>query len=261
MDRKFEKLIADYENHCQMVAKATLMELGEKPAERMRRVSKLEGDYVAWFEYYFAHYAKAPCAPFHRTLANKIIKNKKMKLLAEMYRSAAKSVHVGMGIPLYLMVTGEMRFMLLIGETEIKGKQLLSDIQAELMYNQKFLNDYGHKFKQGDWADGNFYTSDGVRFKSLGFGQSPRGLREGSQRPDYIDVDDVDTRKHVNSDRLMGEAVDYILEEIMGCFDSADESRERFVLANNNFHKNSITNRLKREFSRYKKDTLWRSVS
>ena len=34
----------------------------------------------------------------------------------------------------------------------------------------------------------------------------------------------------------------------MGCFESGDDSTERFVFANNNFHKNSITNRLKKEF-------------
>ncbi len=253
MDKKWERLIADYDKHCQYVHKATLVALGESASAKATRIKKLEKDYISWFEYYFPHYAKVPCAPFHKTLANKIIKRRKIKLLAEMYRSAAKSVHVGMGIPLYLMIIGEMKFMLLIGETETKAKQLLGDIQAELMYNQRFLNDYGLKFKQGDWADGNFYTSDGVRFKALGFGQSPRGLREGAQRPDYIDVDDVDTRKHVNNDRMMREAVDYILEEVMGCFDASDESRERFVLANNNFHKNSITNRIKQEFLAYLK--------
>ena len=34
----------------------------------------------------------------------------------------------------------------------------------------------------------------------------------------------------------------------MGCFDETDGSVKRFVFANNNFHKNSITNRLKTQF-------------
>lgn len=248
MDKKFEKLIVNYDKHCQTVAKATQVKLGEKPGERAARIRRLEANYIDWFEYHFPHYAKAKCAKYHKKMADNIIQNKKCRSLNEIYRSGAKSVHVDMGIPLFLYVTKQLHFMLLMGETADKAKQLLGDIQAELEYNQKFQNDYGRKFRKGDWSDGDFYTVDGVRFKSLGFGQSPRGLREGAMRPDYIVVDDVDAKKHINNDRIMRESIDYIMEEVMGCFDSSDDSIERFVFANNNFHKNSITNRLKREF-------------
>ena len=248
MDNKWDKILASYERHCQYVSKATSVALGEKPKEKADRIKSLEKEYNAWFEYYFPHYAKVKCADYHKRLANKIIGNSKIKLLAEIYRSGGKSVHIDMGIPIYLMVTGQLHFMLLIGETDIKGKKLLGDIQSEFEYNQKLQNDYGKKFKQGDWSEGNFYTTDGIRFMSLGFDQSARGLREGAQRPDYIVIDDVDSKKHINNDRLMGDAVDKILEDIMGCFDASDGSIERFVFANNNIHKNSITNRLKREF-------------
>lgn len=248
MDKSWEKILANYERHCQYVAKVTSVALGEKPQEKAARMKALEKDYVKWFEYYFPHYAKVKCAKYHKKLANKIIKKRKIKLLAEIYRSGGKSVHIDMGIPIFMHVTGELHFMLLIGETDLKAKQLLSDIQAEFMYNHKLVNDYGPKFKQGDWADGNFYTTDGVRFMSLGFEQSARGLREGAQRPDYIVIDDVDSKKHINNNKIMGASVDKIMEDIMGCFDSADYSNERFVFANNNTHKNSITNRLKEEF-------------
>lgn len=251
MDKKWEKAIADYDKHCQKIAKATVIAFDEKPGEKSKRIKDLESDYIKWFEYYFSEYAKCKSAPYHKKLANKIIKNKKIRLLGEIFRSGAKSIHGDLGIPLYLLVTGEMKFMLLIGETDFKAKKLLGDLQAELEFNQRIINDYGRKFKKGNWADGDFSTSDGVRFVSLGFGQSPRGLREGAQRPDYIVVDDVDTKKHVNNDRLMSDAVDYIIEDVMGCFDATDESNERFLYINNNFHKNSITNRLKKEFTAY----------
>ena len=248
IDKKWERLYERYELNCQRISKATLIKLSESPADKQKRIKRLEKDYIAWFEYYFPHYAKCKCAWYHRIMANTIIKNKRIKFLAEIFRSGAKSVHVDMGIPLFLMVTGALHFMLLIGLNELKSKQLISDIQAELQYNQRFINDYGVKLKKGDWSDGNFYTVDGVRFMALGFGQPTRGLREGANRPDYIAVDDVDTKKHINNKKLMGEYVDVIMEEIMGCFDESDEATQRFVFANNNFHKNSITNLLKLEF-------------
>ena len=67
-------------------------------------------------------------------------------------------------------------------------------------------------------------------------------------RDSYIAVDDSDIKKHLNNDRIMGEREDFVFEDLIGCFDSADDAIKRFVFANNNFHKKSLTNRLKKRF-------------
>lgn len=249
MATRYDRILNDYDRHCRRIAQATTIRINESPADKARRIKTLEADYVRWFEYYFPNFAKRKCAWFHRKLAREIIRNRHIRALAEWYRSAAKSVHIDMGIPLFLyLVENDMKYMLLIGETEPKAKKLLSSLQAQLQYNQRIINDYGHRFKFGDWADGDFTTTDGVKFTSLGFGQSPRGAREGENRPDYIVVDDVDNKRHVNNDKLMREAIEFITEDVWGCFDSDGDATDRFVYANNNFHKNSITNRLKQLF-------------
>src|SRR5699024_6552590 len=238
--RKYQKLVTDYDKHCRRIAKSTFINIHETEEEKRRRKKKLEGNYVLWFEYYFPNFAKVQCAWYHKKMAREIINHKRIRFLAEVFRSGGKSVHIDMGIPLFLyLVKKELHFMLLIGETGPKAAQLLSGIQSQLQYNNRIKNDYGERFQQGDWAEGNFNTTDGVRFMSLGFGQNPRGAREQAERPDYIAVDDVDNKKHVNNDRLMREAVDFITEDVWGTFDSGDQSTERFVFANNNFHKNS----------------------
>ena len=248
-NKKYLRLLADYEVHCSRIAQATIIATQEAPTDKLKRIKALEEDYVAWFEYYFPNFAKKKCAWFHKKLAALIIDNKRLRLLAEMFRSAGKSVHIDMGIPLYLyLAKNDLRFMLLIGETEKKAAQLLSGIQSQLEYNNRLKNDYGEKFQHGSWAEGDFTTTDGVKFMSLGFNQNPRGAREQGERPDYIVVDDVDSKKHVNNDRLMREAIDYITEDVWGCFDADEDGTERFVYANNNFNKNSITNRLKLYF-------------
>ena len=249
-NKKYLKVLADYEAHANWVAQATAISKQEAPAVKMKRIAALEKDYILWFEYYFPNYAKKKSAWFHVKLAELVVQNKRLRLLAEMFRSAGKSVHLDMGIPLYLyLALGDLKFMLLIGETEKKAKQLLSGIQGQLEYNQRIKNDYGEKFQHGSWAEGDFTTTDGVKFMSLGFGQNPRGAREQAERPDYIVVDDVDSKKHVKNDQLMRESIDYITEDVWGCFDADEDSTERFVYANNNFNKKSITNRLKLYFN------------
>ncbi|WP_264522152.1 phage terminase large subunit [Flavobacterium sp. N1994] len=246
---KYLKLLQDYDKHCIRIGQATSINIHESAQQKRDRIKKLESNYIDWFEYYFPNYAKKKCGWFHKKMADIIIKNKRLRFVAEMFRSAGKSVHIDMGIPLFLyLVLGQLKFMLLIGETEPKANTLLSGIQGQLQFNNRLKNDYGEKFQQGSWADGDFTTVDGTKFMSLGFGQNPRGAREQAERPDYIAVDDVDSKKHVNNDRLMRESVDMITEDIWGCFDADDDAIERFVYANNNFHKNSITNRLKLYF-------------
>lgn len=246
---KYFRLLQDFDKLVQRIRKTSRLDINETPKQKAERIARLEKSYPAWFEYYFRNFAKCRCAWFHKKLAELIIKNRHIRALAEWYRSAAKSAHIDLGIPLYLyLVKHDLKFMLLIGETDLKAKQLLSGIQAHLQYNDRLKYDYGNKFQGGDWADGNFMTVDGVRFMALGWGSSPRGAREDDQRPDYIAVDDVDNRRHVNNDRLMEDGVNFITEDVWGCFDSADGATDRFVYANNNFHKNSITNRLKEYF-------------
>jgi len=218
-------------------------------ADKRERRLRLEKTYAGWFEYYFPDYAEVPCAWFHKKLATDLLSAIEIAILLEIYRSGAKSVHADLGVPLFLMVKGQLRYMLLVGETEEKACELLGDIQANLQFNERFMHDYGEKFKYGDWSKGNFTTTDGVKFKSLGIGQSPRGVRKGARRPDYIVVDDVDNPEHVNNDRLMRRYVDWITDSLWGCFDSRDGAIQRFVFANNNFHKSSITNRLKLLFA------------
>lgn len=215
-----------------------------------RKLREVEPSYGNWFSFFFPHYAKSACAWYQVKMAELIVSHKSIRLLNEIFRSGGKSVHVDMGIPLYLyLVMKDLFFMLLMGETEEKAARLLSDIQAELQYNELLKTYYGERFQFGSWAEGDFITVDGVQFLSLGFGQNPRGARKQNKRPDYISVDDVDNKRHVNNDRMMRESVDYITEEIWGLFDAEDNATERFIYSNNNFHKNSITNRLKLFFN------------
>lgn len=247
MASKYEKALKNYDLHCKRIAQATFINIVEKPDEKELRIKLLEKEYTSWFEYYFPNYAKAKCASFHKKTANKIISNPVIFMLLNWFRGSAKSVHICMGIPLFLMVTDRLKFMLLVGQTEKKALKLLSGIQAQLKYNHRFINDYGKQFNFGDWSEGNFATKDGVRFMALGFGQDPRGLREGADRPDYIVADDIDNLKRCNNNVIMAEGEEYITSDLWGCFDS--QGHRRFIFANNKIHKNSLMARLIREFA------------
>jgi hypothetical protein len=239
---KYEKLLRDYDQHCKRIERSTQVDIFETVQQKSERIAKLEQKYVRWFEYYFdKQYAKSKCAWFHEAAANNLILNTIIYFILEAFRGAAKSVHLCMGIPLYLMlVKKQLKFMLLIGYNEKKAKRLLSDIQAQLLFNQKIINDYGKLFKLGDWSDGDFSTTDDVRFSCLGLGQDPRGLREGGERPDYIVCSDVDNKKKSRNPTIVQERVEYITDDLWQCFAGGPNAIRRFVMDNSRVHKNSI---------------------
>lgn len=244
---KYDKLLRDYEQHCRRIERASTIDITETPQQQAERIKKNERKYQAWFEYYFPNYASVKCSWFHIKAADMIIRFPVLYLILAWFRGAAKSVHVCMGIPLFLMIVKkDLKFMLLIGLNEKKANRLLSDIQAQLIYNQRLINDYGKLFKYGDWSEGDFSTTTGVRFTSLGMGQDPRGLREGENRPDYVVVDDIDTKKRSRNPKLVREAVEYLTTDIMGLFGTV---RRRLIVANNLAFKTGVTAGMVKTFS------------
>lgn len=242
MATNYDKIQRAYDEHAKRIQKAATIDIHETQEEKFKRIQRLEANYLNWFAYYFPTYATCESAPFHKRIADLIIKNSIIKLLNDAFRGSAKSVHTMLGIPLFLaLVKKEIWYMLLIGETEEKAKALLADIQVSLKTNDRIINDYGEQFQHGDWSKGNFTTRGGVQFTALGFGQDPRGLRNGEHRPDYIGCDDIDTLKRCNNDRLIREGIDYITGTLWGCF---DKGHERFVFNNNLIHKNSFMAKL-----------------
>ena len=97
-----EALIKRYDAHCKRIAKATSIDAYETLADKQKRITKLEGNYIDWFAYYFVEYAKCDSADFHKKISDIIIKNKVCKLLNDAFRGSAKSVHTMLGVPLYL---------------------------------------------------------------------------------------------------------------------------------------------------------------
>ena len=248
-NKKYEKLIRDYEAHSRQIRMSTEVNIHESISEKNKRKSELERHYGRWFEYYLSPYAKSSCSRFQIALANLIIKHPVLYVIVNWYRGAAKTVHTSLGIPLYLMlVKKDMKFMLLVGENERKAKLLISSIQIALRDNQKLIHDYGEQFSFGDWSEGDFTTREGVHFMALGLGQSPRGVRFGAERPDYITCSDVDTKKRCKNPSLVREMVDWIMEDLWGTFDNEDGARQRFILDNNRISKTSIVHLLREVF-------------
>jgi predicted phage terminase large subunit-like protein len=247
MSKVTQKDLEAFVAKCKKIEESSMhINLAETPKEKQERIDKAKKDYNYFFTTYLRHYCLDDkgevinCAEGHVKVANYLKKNKLAKIAWEAHRGYAKSVHSIIGIPLWLKMQGELKFMVVVGENQDKATLLLSDIQAELHNNLLYNNDFGTQKSTGDWAEGSFVTKDGCKFIALGLSQDPAGLRKGANRPDYTVCDDLDTLQKCNNQRIIRESVEWITSILMGCFATSKESKERFVLANNRIHNKSI---------------------
>ena len=117
------------------------------------------------------------------------------------------------------------------------GRSRLADLQAELEYNQRIIADFGTQKNVGDWQQGEFSTSGGVKWFAVGRGQSPRGLKKQEQRPDYIVIDDLDDDEMSHNEERVRQATDWVKQALFGAL---DVGRGRFLMVGNGFAKHMV---------------------
>ncbi len=248
-----KKAYEEWQAHCrevQSMTEATPLKR-ETPAKREQRIRHLRKDYAAFCEYYFPHFLTLRDkvtgeavriihnAPFHNQAANRVKSTADLKAVFMWPRGHAKSTHMDVFTPLWLMFQEHrlISFMVVVGKSQDAANRLLGDIQAELQFNKRIIDDFGEQATAGDWTEGEFTSRSGVHFLACGRGQSPRGLRQREARPDYIVIDDLDDDEMCRNKRRVREMTDWVKEALFG---SLDVGRCRFIMVGNLISKTSV---------------------
>lgn len=209
----------------------------ETEAEKQKRIKFLLGNFIEFAKFYFDHLASSDFAYFHKRDTKYVIDNPDCFALMEYPREHAKSIIYDVILPSYLKARGELTGMMIASANEKKAATLLGDIQAELMFNKRFTNDFGEQYSIGNWQDGHFVTADGIGFWAFGRGQSPRGTRKSDKRPNYGVIDDIDDAVIVRNTERVTEAVDWILGDFYGAMPNKGS---RLLVVGNRIHRKSI---------------------
>lgn len=242
--------IERWREHCKKVQTSTDIDIAvhESPEDKRKRIKRLLAHYDQFCEYYFPHYLTRTNpetgesrvihnAKFHNDAASWLEQNPNFKGVFKWPRAHGKSVHLDTFIPLFLKPKGKIHFEVIVGKSEDAAKELLSSIQAELEFNQRYINDFGQQKSLGEWTDGSFVTQDGCCFKAIGRGQSPRGLRYMERRPDYIVIDDLDDDELSRNPSRVEDMYDWVKSALFGALDLG---RGRFIMVGNLISKNSV---------------------
>lgn len=223
----------------------TSVPVNESDEAKERRKLELQADFPRFCKFYFSHYfdkdgegnITSDFGWFHKRAAKDIINDPKVFCVLEWPREHAKSVFADTLMAMFLYANGELTGMMLGSANEKKAAKLLGDVQAELEANQLILHDYGQLVHSGSWKDAYFSLVDGTGFWAFGRGQSPRGTRNATKRPNYGVIDDIDDREIVRNQERVKDAVKWVIEDFYGALSIKGG---RMVIAGNRIHKKSI---------------------
>lgn len=198
-----KEYLLQWEKYRDSLVKDTPAPLNESAADRKKRVAYLENDPEEWFRYYFKKFYTSEPADFHKKATRRILKHyRRWYEVRAWSRELSKSTRTMMEV-MYLCLTGKMRNVLLISHSFDNAAELLMPYLIAMESNPRILNDYGTQKGFRSWEIGKFITRQGVAFRAIGAGQSPRGTRNEEQRPDCVIIDDIDTdEKSRNQKRI-----------------------------------------------------------
>lgn len=251
MKKQDKQALSQYIAKIDLIRASAQVKAFETQDEQNQQIENCKNNVNLTVLRYFPHYAAAPSADFQIRFANQIRKDTTTKAFAQWGRGLAKSVWCDVIIPFWLWLNNQAHYIVLVGQTEDRAKQLLADLQAEFENNPQIIKDFGEQKLDGSWEMGKFKTI-GCKKRKLkpliararGIGQEVRGLRIGAQRPDLCIVDDIETRQFIKNPKRQDGFVKWIEGDLIPTMDGPIR---RLLYANNRFADRMIQTELQKK--------------
>jgi hypothetical protein len=240
MSAKEKRAWEEWLKTCHRIKTGIAAPSNESEAAKQKRIKRLlkPENMDKFCQYYFPHYCSAPFGWFHHDLFDAAFVRKVPRIIWEAHRESGKSVVMDVMMVTRQLVSGWLTGLVLASENEEKAKNLIKDVQAELMNNQRLINDFGDFGITGTWLQGFFQTKNGVGFWAFGLRQNPAGVRLGANRPNMGIVDDADNKDVARNQKITKERVDWIRGEFMGCLATKESL---FLYGNNRVARDGLT--------------------
>ncbi|MEG2340274.1 MAG: hypothetical protein RSA53_05465 [Odoribacter sp.] len=253
--KQLEKEARDrYLERLQLIRLGAVVNPFETPEEKAAVIERSKKEVAFFVKTFLPHMADCDSADFQIRLANRVAKNVTCRELVRWGRGLAKSVWCDLIIPLWLWVRGEDIYIVIVGNNKDKAILLLSDLQAEFEANQTLIHYFGEQQLRGSWEKGNFQTKDNrFRGKAIGMGESPRGLRIGAVRPNYVVPDDLEDAETVKNPKRQDEIITWIEGALLKTMDGPVR---RYLHPNNDFAPRTIQNQLEKRHPKWHVDLV-----
>lgn len=211
-----------------------------------RRRAKCEKSLLAFLRTYLPHLFYRPASKDMKDVVKgleKAIKRggKKSRALP---RGFGKTT-IGIGAVLWAVLYGYRHFVVIIGPNEEHAENITTDIKTELDSNELLLADFPEtcfplaalegrfartksqackgKLTKIDWRKQQITLAtiaksktSGTIIRACGITSAIRGMKRGARRPDFVFLDDPQTRESASSDKQTSDREETILGDILG---------------------------------------------
>jgi len=195
--------------------------LDNSPKAKEERKKRCKNNIDEFSRTYFPEYVPKASAKFHKEWEKiRCINNEPVLLQA--FRGSGKSTFFTLLDPIHEIAYGKRNFMIFSSYNEDKSAVFTGRILLELMFNQRLQNDFGAFIMPNQHPGIKNFTAHvpgsggkkiGVRAVSIG--QDPRGFVHGPNRPDYVRLDDIQSRKRAKSKKFVRETIEWITQDLV----------------------------------------------
>lgn len=160
---------------------------------KITMLSELKKDRLRAHRILFPHRHKDPEAECHAEIV-KLFNSDHKRVALQGFRGVAKSTYVEETGALKALFY-EKKYIIIVGPSWSAACDRLFSIRQELETNQDLIELFGDQV--GDpWAADTIVLKNGCKIQAVGAGQSLRGKKHGSERPDCIIVDDLEDEEN-----------------------------------------------------------------
>ncbi len=196
-----------------------------------------------FFNVYFSDYVKFPTAKFQKQMFYLTEKESSREVFIVAFRGSAKSTIFSLSYPIWAMIGKQAKkFIVILSQTQNQSRLILNNIKRELETNQLLLKDYGNLAETSrEWSTSSLDIAKlGTRITAASSGETIRGLRHGSYRPDLIICDDVEDIASVKTLDNRQRTYEWFTSEVLPLGDFGT----RLIVVGNMLHEDSLMMKL-----------------
>jgi hypothetical protein len=222
--------------------------LTDAEAKRLEIIESVRGQLIAFGRAIMPKMYQVESAPFHYKLASILLDRTKNKQNIIAPRGFAKSSIAAGLLPLYHLTMedpGQDKFVVLVSKTEEHAVRLLSTIKDVLNYSPYFRALFGYwgEHSAKSWKTNEIILKDGTMMLAKGTGQQVVGLKNISQRPTLMILDDPEDMANTRTEEAMEYNLKWLLQSLVP---ARDAQRGRVVVIGTPQHQRSMVMMLKK---------------
>jgi len=208
-----------------------------------------------FFHIYLAHHIQYETAPFQKEIISITEDFKQKFAIILAFRGSAKSTLVSLSYAIWSVIGKQnLKFILLISQTQGQARQLLANIRSEFESNELLRRDFG-PFEDSNevWRSNSLVLPRyNTMVMAASLGESIRGYKHGQYRPQLIILDDIEDNNSIRTKDGRDKTYNFVTSEVI----PAGDTETKYLLVGNLLHSDSVVMRLKNEIENGNRDGI-----